>query len=139
MLRPGFSLFLKCSFLALIFFFGVFMLHSYLFFLLWAAFYIWGERVVIGLIQARLGPHITFFYGFGQSIADALKLLKKRGTVPLMANAYLFMGSPVVLFCFSLYLWNIIVWESPQTYFYFQSVIWIALTSLMVYPVFISG
>ena len=60
------------------------------------------ERKVIGYMQVRLGPNrvsllgIDFLRGWGQPIADALKLMSKEIVVPNGANTFLFLIAPVV-------------------------------------------
>ena len=56
----------------------------------------WLERVIIGRIQNRIGPNrVTFFGiswlgGWGQPIADAVKLITKEIIIPSGSNKHLF-------------------------------------------------
>lgn len=56
------------------------------------------ERRLVALIQNRKGPNRVGISGFGQPIADAIKLLTKEDVTPAGANRVIFNLAPVITF-----------------------------------------
>lgn len=75
------------------------------FLMLMALYLIWMERKVSGHIQDRLGPMMTGWHGWAQTIADALKLLQKEDIIVANADRKVHYWAPVVVFtaCFAVY------------------------------------
>ncbi|MGH7887756.1 MAG: complex I subunit 1/NuoH family protein, partial [Candidatus Binatia bacterium] len=105
------------------------------------------ERKVIGYMQVRLGPNrVTFFGlkflgGFGQPIADALKLLMKEIVIPRGADKALFLLAPVVALVPALAAWAVVPFgaEMVLTNINAGLIYVLALTSLGVYGIIIAG
>jgi NADH-quinone oxidoreductase subunit H len=57
---------------------------------------IWGERRVIGRMQARLGPNRVGPLGVVQGLADGIKLALKEDLIPAMVDKPLYILAPVI-------------------------------------------
>ncbi|MCK4870533.1 MAG: NADH-quinone oxidoreductase subunit NuoH [Gammaproteobacteria bacterium] len=66
------------------------------------------ERKVIGYMQARLGPNRVGIKGWGQPIADVIKLLFKEIIIPKKSNRFLFLIAPMLVIVPTLTIWAII-------------------------------
>ncbi|CAL1329085.1 NADH-quinone oxidoreductase subunit NuoH [Candidatus Providencia siddallii] len=60
------------------------------------------ERRILGLFQNRYGPNRVGIFGFGQIIADMLKMIFKEDWIPNFADKKIFVLAPTIAFC-SLY------------------------------------
>ena len=73
-------------------------MSTFLFYLpliiLFALVGIYVERKLAALMQDRLGPTEVGYRGWGQSLADMLKLLQKERTIPAAADPVLFVLAP---------------------------------------------
>lgn len=56
----------------------------------------WAERRVLGFMQERLGPNRVGPFGFGQWVADTIKLLAKEDAAPAGADLVAFRLAPVL-------------------------------------------
>ena len=105
------------------------------------------ERWVIGWMQVRKGPNrVTFFginwlRGFGQPVADALKLLLKEQIVPSGANKWLFLIAPALAVVPAMAVWSMIPFTPTWVIANIDAglLMILALTSMGVYGVIIAG
>ena len=105
------------------------------------------ERKVIGYMQVRMGPNrvsllgLDFLRGWGQPIADALKLMSKEIVVPNGANTFLFLIAPVVALAPALAAWAVVPFGAEMTLANINAGLLyiLALTSLGVYGIIIAG
>lgn len=58
----------------------------------------YGERRIAGFIQGRLGPNRVGPWGMLQPFADAIKLLVKEDTIPVVAWRFLYTMAPLIVF-----------------------------------------
>ena len=105
------------------------------------------ERWVIGWMQVRRGPNrVTFFGikwlgGFGQPVADALKLLLKEQIVPTGANKVLFLIAPALSVAPAMAVWALIPFTPTWVVANADAglLVILALTSMGVYGVIVAG
>ena len=105
------------------------------------------ERKVIGWMQVRRGPNrVTFFgipwlRGWGQPIADAVKLIFKEIVIPSGASKVLFIMAPVLAIAPSLAAWAVIPFDHGMVLADINAGLLyiLALTSLAVYGIIIAG
>ena len=110
------------------------------------AYMTYAERKIIGYIQCRLGPNRVGFFGFrfwglGQPIADAVKLLFKEIIIPTGANKRLFVMAPILAIAPSLAAWAVIPFADTLVLADINAGLLyiLALTSLAVYGIIIAG
>ncbi|GGI05729.1 complex I subunit 1/NuoH family protein [Egicoccus halophilus] len=72
------------------------VLAVFLFFLAGTGLLTWGERRLLGRMQARLGPNRIGPLGVGQFLMDAVKMLFKEDVTPGMVNRPLFRLAPLI-------------------------------------------
>ena len=105
------------------------------------------ERWVIGWIQVRKGPNrVTFFGikwlgGFGQPVADAIKLLLKEQIIPAGANKWLFLLAPALSVAPAMAVWAIIPFTPTWVIANVDAglLVILAMTSMGVYGVILAG
>ena len=109
--------------------------------MLGVAYLTFAERKIIGYIQARIGPNRVGPRGWGQPIADSLKLMFKEIILPTGANRYLFLMAPVLSIAPALAAWAVIPFNDYMVLADVNaSLLYIlALTSMGVYGVIIAG
>ena len=109
--------------------------------MLCVAYVTYAERKIIGYMQVRLGPNRVGPKGWGQPIADALKLMFKEVIVPTNSNRFLFLIAPILTLGPALAAWAVIpFFEGVQLANVNAGLLYIlALTSMGVYGVIIAG
>jgi NADH-quinone oxidoreductase subunit H len=105
------------------------------------AYLTFAERKIIGFMQVRLGPNRVGPAGWGQPIADALKLLFKEIIIPSNANRFLFIIAPTLSIVPALAAWAVMPFTDSLVLANIDaSLLYIlALTSMGVYGVIIAG
>jgi len=114
--------------------------------MLCVAYLTYAERRVIGSMQVRIGPNRVGFFGFkfwglGQPIADALKLILKEIVIPAGANKVLFIIAPVISLATALAAWAVIPFDADLILADVNAGLLyvLAITSMGVYGVIIAG
>lgn len=99
------------------------------------------ERRVIGAMQIRIGPNRVGPYGFGQPIADALKLMFKEMILPNDADRFLFRLAPLLSMIPALAAWAVIPFADGWNFSDINAglLYLLAMTSLGVYGVIVAG
>jgi len=105
------------------------------------AYFTFAERKIIGYMQTRIGPNRVGPRGWGQPIADALKLLFKEVVIPSRANRYLFCIAPLLALGPALAAWAVVPFTDTWVLANIDaSLLYVlALTSMGVYGVIIAG
>lgn len=109
------------------------------------AYYTLAERKVISYMQVRMGPNRVGFFGYlggwGQPIADALKLMFKEIILPTKSNRFLFLLAPVLSITPALAAWAVIPFDNGMLLADIDAGLLyvLALTSVGVYGVIIAG
>ncbi len=105
------------------------------------AYLTFAERKIIGFLQMRVGPNRVGPRGWGQPIADALKLLTKEIILPSKANRTLFLLGPIITLAPALAAWAVIPFDELRVLADINAGLLyiLALTSLAVYGVLIAG
>ncbi|MBI3716876.1 MAG: NADH-quinone oxidoreductase subunit NuoH [Betaproteobacteria bacterium] len=105
------------------------------------------ERWVIGWIQVRRGPNrVTFFGikwlgGFGQPVADAIKLLLKEQIVPTGASKALFLLAPAISVAPAMAVWSVVPFMPGWVIADADAglLVILAMTSMGVYGIILAG
>jgi NADH-quinone oxidoreductase subunit H len=105
------------------------------------------ERKVIGYMQVRLGPNRVSFFGirwlrgWGQPIADGIKLLTKEIIIPTGANKFLFILAPILSIMPALAAWAVVPFDPNLVLANVDAGLLyvMAITSMGVYGVIIAG
>ena len=105
------------------------------------------ERWVIGWIQVRRGPNrvtifnIPFLRGWGQPIADALKLLTKEQIIPQGSDKVLFLLAPVIAVAPAMGVWAVIPFAPDWVISNVDAglLVVLAMTSMGVYGIILAG
>ena len=105
------------------------------------------ERWVIGWIQVRRGPNrvtlfgIPWLRGWGQPIADAIKLLMKEQIIPDGASKALFVLAPVIAVIPALAVWAVVPFAPGWVIANVDAglLLVLAMTSMGVYGIIIAG
>ena len=105
------------------------------------------ERWVIGWIQVRRGPNrvtlfgIPWLRGWGQPIADAIKLLMKEQIIPDGASKALFVLAPIIAVIPALAVWAVVPFAPGWVVANVDAglLLVLAMTSMGVYGIIIAG
>jgi NADH-quinone oxidoreductase subunit H len=99
------------------------------------------ERWVIGWIQLRRGPIRVGPWGFGQPIADAIKLLLKEQIIPSGASKALFILAPIISVAPALAVWALVPFASEAVIANVDAglLVVLAMTSMGVYGIILAG
>ena len=74
---------------------------------------VWLERRLMGRFQVRLGPNRVGPFGFGQPMADTLKLLFKESIIQASADKFLFHLAPAVVVFTAIVAFAVIPFGAP--------------------------
>lgn len=109
--------------------------------ILHVAYLTFAERKVIGYMQSRIGPNRVGPRGWGQPIADVLKLLLKEIIIPTNSNKILFLIAPILALAPALVAWAVIPFTDTLwlTNIDASLLFLLALTSVGVYGIIIIG
>lgn len=99
------------------------------------------ERKVIGFMQVRIGPNRVGPRGFGQPIADVLKLMFKEMILPNDADRFLFRLAPLLSMIPALAAWAVMPFAEGWNFADINAGLLyiLAMTSLGVYGVIVAG
>ena len=99
------------------------------------------ERKVIGFMQVRIGPNRVGPRGFGQPIADALKLMFKEMILPNDADRFLFRIAPLLSMIPALAAWAVIPFADGWNFADINAglLYLLAMMSLGIYGVIVAG
>nr|QDP18066.1 NADH dehydrogenase subunit 1 [Phymateus morbillosus] len=110
-----------------------------IFVLISVAFLILFERKLLGYIHIRKGPNSVGFIGILQPFSDALKLLTKEQSVPLVSNYFLYYLSPIFSLMISLVVWSVFPYLTYMCSFMYGFLFFLCCTSFSVYTIMIAG
>jgi NADH-quinone oxidoreductase subunit H len=71
-------------------------LAVFAYFLLGTALLIWGERRIVGRMQARIGPNRVGPFGMMQTLVDGVKMFFKEDVTPSMVDRKIFTVAPMI-------------------------------------------
>jgi len=105
------------------------------------AYYTYAERKIIGYMQIRLGPNRVGPKGWGQPIADAVKLMFKEIVLPTQADKTLFLIAPLLSIGPALAAWAVFPFDTGLVLADINAglLYLLAMTSIGVYGVIIAG
>ncbi len=105
------------------------------------AYYTYAERKIIGYMQIRIGPNRVGPKGWGQPIADAVKLMFKEIVLPTGADKVLFLIAPLLSIAPALAAWAVFPFDAGLVLSDINAGLLyiLALSSLGVYGVIIAG
>jgi len=105
------------------------------------AYFTFAERKIIGYMQTRVGPNRVGPKGWGQPIADALKLMMKEIIIPHKSNKFLFLIAPILSLTPALAAWAVMPFSDTLVLADIDaSLLYVlALTSMGVYGVIVAG
>jgi len=109
--------------------------------LLAVAFLTLFERLLMALLQRRMGPNVIGPYGLLQPIADGLKLLLKEIIIPTNSDKFIFLLAPVLSFAISLLVWGVIPFSANGVFSDINAsmIYTLSISSLGVYGIILGG
>jgi len=101
---------------------------------------VWLERRLMGRFQVRLGPNRVGPFGFGQPIADSIKLLFKESIIQSSADKFLFHLAPAIVVFTAIVTFAVIPFGEPLRVFGEEIGLWGAnINSGILFVFAISG
>lgn len=99
------------------------------------------ERKVVGYMQTRIGPNRVGPRGWGQPLADVVKLMMKEIIIPTQSNRYLFLLAPVLSLAPALVAWAVVPFDQGVVLANINAgvLFLFAMTSLGIYGILIAG
>jgi NADH-quinone oxidoreductase subunit H len=103
----------------------------------------WGERRLLGLMQARLGPNRVGWKGLGQIIADPIKFMLKEDIFPSSSEKIAYFLGPVLPLLPAFMVFCLIPYGPPPTFTVTRVnvglLLILAMTSTAVYGIILGG
>jgi len=101
---------------------------------------VWLERRLMGRFQVRLGPNRVGPFGFGQPIADSIKLFFKESIIQSSADKFLFHLAPAIVVFTAIVTFSVIPFGESVTVFGEEIGLWGAnINSGILFVFAISG
>nr|YP_003856694.1 NADH dehydrogenase subunit 1 [Mekongiana xiangchengensis]ADK77635.1 NADH dehydrogenase subunit 1 [Mekongiana xiangchengensis] len=110
-----------------------------IFILISVAFLTLFERSLLGYIHIRKGPNKVGYFGVSQPFSDALKLISKEQTYPILSNYFIYYFSPIFSFMISLIIWSVFPYLTYLCSFMYGFLFFLCCISLNVYSTMIAG
>lgn len=111
--------------------------------LTFAAYAVWAERRLLGLMQGRPGPNRVGPFGLLQPLADVLKLFTKEETLPPFADRVLFLVAPALIMFTSMLTFAIVPFGEHDLFVITDAnvgvLLFLAFSSLGVYSIVFAG
>lgn len=112
---------------------------TYIIALLRIAFFTLLERKILGYAQLRKGPNKPSIIGLPQPLADAIKLIIKEQSSPLISNHLAFIIVPGLRLFLALILWSIYPSNAPSLFISYSLLLFLCISRLRVYTTIGAG
>nr|URW98551.1 NADH dehydrogenase subunit 1 [Lepidophthirus macrorhini] len=103
------------------------------------AFFSLYERNILGLVQIRFGPNKVSVSGVLQPFSDAIKLLTKELSAPMVGNTLMYLICPSLMLGLSIMAWLTFPYSYNPLATPMSGVILMLILSVTVYSVILSG